>query len=233
MATDFYPQGLDARAAWHINFAKEIIGLAAKYNISPAVLLEIAADAAWIEYWAQARNQADAQRQQLTQYINTISGKDEQAPAPAPIDWELSVPVPPEVPPGMEFRVREIARQIKGSMVYAVADGELLGIVSSGGTASPLSPGQNVAPDYTLVTLADFALQATFKKLGNNAVKFQYRRKGGNWADAGVLITSPGSFHVAPLVPGVAEQIEVRAIYLLGNVEVGVFSDAKPAFIAP
>ena len=48
MATDWYPQGLDSRAAWHENFATQIVALAAKYNISAAVLIEIAADAAWI-----------------------------------------------------------------------------------------------------------------------------------------------------------------------------------------
>lgn len=29
------------------------------------------------------------------------------------------------------------------------------------------------------------------------------------------------------------EQIELRAVYMQGNNEVGTYSDAKPAFIAP
>ena len=152
--------------------------------------------------------------------------------ASAPIVW-AAMGGAPEVPPGVEFCLREIVRQIKGSMDYAVADGELLGIVAQRDLSSPLVTGEDVSLEFTPVTLAEFFLQATFRKLSNDAVKFQYRRKRAAWIDAGVLITTPGSFHVPPIVPGTAEQIEVRAIYLLGNQEVGVYSDAKPAFIAP
>ncbi len=233
MATDWYPKSMDARAAWHENFATQLPALAAKYNILAPILAEVGADNAWMQYWVDARHEADAQSQQLTRFFNDISGKDENLPPPAPINWSLSGAPPTQVKPGIEFRTREIARQIKGSMAYAEADGDLLGIVTSGTASMPLPPGEQVSPDFTLVTLAEFALQATFRKLGNDAVRFQYRHKGGNWIAAGVLINSPGSFTIAPQTPGTAEQIEVRGIFLLGNAEVGVFSDAKPAFIAP
>ncbi|MEQ1605899.1 MAG: hypothetical protein ABL999_13630 [Pyrinomonadaceae bacterium] len=230
---DFYPTGMDARAAWHENFAAQLPALAAKYNILAAVLAEIAADNAWMQYWVAARHEANALRQQLTTYFNTIAGSDDKAPAPAAISWSLPAGPPAEVPPGIETRVREIARQVKGSIVYAKADGELLGIVPSETTEIPLAPGTPVAPEFTLVTLAAFELQATFRKMGNSGLYFEYRHKGGNWMPAGTLINSPGTFAVAAATPGVAEQIEIRAIYLLGNEQVGIFSAAFPAFIAP
>lgn len=234
MPQDFYPSSRDGRAAWHANFAAQLPGaLATKYNIVAGTLAQVAADNAWMQYWVQARNDADALRQQLTQYFNIIAGRDDSLPAPAPINFALAPGSPAEVPPGIEERVREIARQIKGHISYSKADGELLGIIAPETSEIPLGPGVEVSPTFTLQTLAAFELQATFSKQGNSAVKFQYRHKGGNWLPAGVLLNSPGTFAVAPAVPGVAEQIEVRAIFLLGNEEVGVYSDAKPAFIAP
>ncbi len=234
MGRRWYPTNRDARAAWHANFAAKLPALAAKYNISAGTLLEVDADNDWIQFWTQARNDADSQRQAFTRYFNDISGDDTKLAPPAAVVWQITAGAPAEVPPGMEARVYLIADQILGNMDYAEADGELLGItVPGGGGSSPLGPGDPVSPVFELRTLASFELEAKFKKEGNSAVKFQYRYIGGTWATAATLLASPGSFFVPPSVPGVAQQIEVRAIFLLGNTEVGVYSDAKPAFIAP
>ena len=235
MGRRWYPTNRDARAAWHSNWDKNLPGaLATKYNISAATLVEVAADNAWIQFWTQARNDADAQKQSLTRYFNDVSGDDTTLAPPAPVVWNITAGAPAEVPPGMEARVYLIADQILGSMDYADADGELLGIaLPAGSSGAPLGPGDPVSPSFELRTLAGFELEAKFKKQGNNAVKFQYRYIGGTWATAAVLINSPGSFAIPPSAPGVGQQIEVRAIFLLGNTEVGTYSDAKPAFIAP
>lgn len=88
-------------------------------------------------------------------------------------------------------------------------------------------------PDYTLKTLANFELEVSFRKLGMDALKFQFRYKGGDWQSAGFLVTSPGVLSIPPSTPGIGEQIEVRAVYIRKNDEVGNYSDAKSAFIAP
>jgi hypothetical protein len=221
---------MDSRALWHANFAAQIAALAAKYNISAAVLTQIAADNAWIQYWVQARHDADNLKQQLTKYFNEISGSDPTLDPPAPIVFQLQGAAPAEVPPGIEYRTREIARQIKGMANYASADGELLGIVGGKETGGDLT---NLTPEFTLRTLANFELEATFKKQGMDALKFEVRHKGGNWQMGAFLLTSPGTFAVVPAVANTAEQVEVRAIFLQKNNPVGNFSDAKPAFIAP
>lgn len=66
-----------------------------------------------------------------------------------------------------------------------------------------------------------------------DALKFQFKYKDGDWKSAGFLLTSPGTLAVPPTVSRVGEQIEMRAVYMLKNDEVGNYSDAKPAFIAP
>ena len=138
--------------------------------------------------------------------------------------------VPHEVPPGIEYRTRKIAADIKGSMVYSQADGELLGIVAPG--SAPDAPDTISADDLTFKTLANFEIQAKFRKRGMDALKLQFRRIGGDWQSAGFLVSSPGTFAITPSTPGTAEQIEIRAIFLKGNTEVGNYTNAIPAFIA-
>ena len=43
----------------------------------------------------------------------------------------------------------------------------------------------------------------------------------------------PGVLSIPPTTPGTGEQVELRAVYMQGNNEVGSYSDAKPALIAP
>ncbi len=227
---DYYPQSMDARATWHANWVIQLAALAGKYNIDGAYVAQAQADNDWMQYWVQARHDADNLKQQLTKYFNDIAGNDETLEPPAPIVWQLSGGAPHEAAPGIEFRTRKGACDIKGSMVFAAADGELLGIVSSEDTPASLAA---LSADFTLRTLANFELEATFKKAGMDALRFEFRHKGGNWMPAGFLITSPGTFAVTPSTPGEAEQIEVRAFLIQKNNVVGNPSDAKAAFIAP
>lgn len=228
---DFYPQNMDALAAWHDNFVNQLGPLATKYNIPAATVTQAEDDNDWMTYWVDLRHAADTFKQQLTKYFNDIKGNDPTLMPPA-------TPVPPGVlgapadppPPGIEFRTREIANQIKGHIAYAAADGEALGIV---GPESGPEPEGTLKPDIALRTLANFELEATFSKKGNDALKLQFRHAGGDWKSAGFLVASPGTFAIAPSVAGTAEQIEIRAIYILKNNEVGNYSDAKSAFIAP
>lgn len=225
---------MDARAAWHANFNEHLPGaLATKYGISAGVVTSVGDDNDFMQYWVAARHSADAQKQQLTQFFNTIAGNDESMDIPVPIDWSLPSPAPTQVPPGIEKRVRDLAREIKGSMNYAPADGELLGIEAPKGDGGGGSL-EEAGPEIEFATLADFALRAKFRKFGNDGVRFEYRRVGGaQWLPAGVLIVSPGTFTIAPAVAGIGEQVEIRGIYFKGNADVGMFSPTYTPFIAP
>lgn len=228
---DWYPQSMDARAGWHANFVAHLVSaIFTKYGIPTAAVTQVNDDNIWLQYWVDARHEADSMMQGLTKYFNTIAGKDPAADPPAPVTWAFSLTAPPEVPPGIEFRVREIAKQIKGHAAYAVADGELLGIITP--TDAPTDPA-SLTPTFKLRTLAEFKLEATFRKLGMEALRFEARHKDEAWQPAAFLINSPGQFTFVPKTPGVAEQIEVRAILVQKNQDVGNFSAIVAGFIAP
>ena len=116
---DFYPSSRDARAAWHKNLAEHVDDIKVKYGLSAAMVTQLKADADWIQHYVDARNEFDAASQQFTAYFNAIAGKDEAVPPP--ITWTYTIPgsPPADVPPGVETRAREFARQVKGHSSYA------------------------------------------------------------------------------------------------------------------
>lgn len=226
---DFYPQSMDARAAWHQNFSDNLGTVQAKYNITAAQVAAAVADNTWMQFWVNARHSLDAMRQQLTKYFNEIAGNDPSLDPPAIINIVIGGG-PAEVPPGIEFRTREIARQVKGHSSYSQADGELLGIVAP--ESEPPAFGDMVA-EFTVKTMPNFGIEATFTKNGADAIRLEFRRKDGPWQQAGFLLSSPGAITLTPSVAGVAEQVELRGIMVKKNEDVGGFSAHVPAFIAP
>ena len=90
-----------------------------------------------------------------------------------------------------------------------------------------------IYPVFELSTQAEFKLKADFRKRNLDGIRFEYRHIGGKWFPAGVQLVSGGKFTVPPSEPGVAEQVEIRGIYLKGNDDIHNFSPAMSAFIAP
>jgi hypothetical protein len=187
-----------------------------------------------MQYWVGARHTFDASGQQLTKYFNTIAGKDASVPVPA--TFGVQIPQvdndpPADVPRGIEKRIRDLAKDIKGRSNYSEADGELLGIATPGG-GGPSLP-DTTKPVITLTTRVAFEVGVKFRKLGMTGIRLEYRHSGGNWLPAGSLYTSPGTFQVTPTTPNTPEQIEVRAVYLQGNTPTGDYSDTGSVYVGP
>ncbi len=229
---DWYPTSMDALLAWWVNFFDQLRnhGFASKYGVSSGDISKVEVMKDWFVYWVPFRHSEDVFSQQTTAYFNTIAGSKPDADPPSqPIFAPIgSVPTDPE--PGIESYVRSLARSIKNSTIYAPADGEAMGIVTPG--VSSISPG-DMQPTFKATTREAFEVGVTFKKLGMSAVRFEYRHKGGGWLPAGVIINSPGSFAIAPAVPGEPEQIELRAIFMQGNNNVGIWSTIVVVYIGP
>ena len=229
---DFYPASMDALDAWHANFYDQLKnhGFAAKYGIDGAIVDAFKVIADWFAYWVALRHSQDNFSQELTKYFNTIKGNVATAPLP---DNPVFTPSggPPATPAtGIEKLTRDTAREIKNRSIYSAADGEAMGIETAG--QGPSSPDQ-MKPVIALTTRQAFEVGVKFKKQGMSAIRVEYRHKGGQWLSGGVLLNSPGSFAVAPATPGETEQIDVRAIFMQGNTNVGQWSDIVPVFIAP
>ena len=232
MDRDFYPNSMDARMAWLLNFYDQLKnhGFAVKYGIDAASMTRLEVITIWIVYWVPLRHALDAYSQQVTGYFNAIAGnKDVDAPSEPVFIPNGNVPAQPLT--GIEKFIRDLAAQIRKSIIYSSADGEAMGIQPT--APAPFNP-TDLQPVFTAVTREAFEVGVTFKKQGMSAIRFEFRRKGATtWQSAGVLLSSPGVFTVPPATPGDAEQIELRAIFMQGNDNIGIWSAIVPVLIAP
>lgn len=157
----------------------------------------------------------------MTDYADIIAGGDYGAPQPVKPTWALPADPPIAVAPGIKRRFREIAAFIKAQKsIYTPSDGELLGIFSP--NEAGLSPDTTV-PELKLHPMPNFALEADFRKYDLDALRVEFRHKGGAWQLAAILTSSSGVFNVVPNDPGNAEQIEIRAIFIEKNQPYGIF----------
>ena len=228
---DFIPQNPSAFAVWFANFIAQLPVLAGKYGVPMGKITQLTNDNDWVQYWVAARETARQQETHLGDYFREIVGGELGSPAPSSPVWGLPGTLPAEVPVGIKKRVRETANLIKSlKSVYTKADGELLGIVTADEAGLNES---DFTPDVKLTPMPDFGLNAEFRKFSLDAVKFEFRRKGGEWQFAGFLTKSPGVLHIAPQTAGTAEQIEIRAIFWDENRHYGNWSPIYTAVIAP
>lgn len=222
--SDWYKRKLDELAAWWANFDNRRVEFEAKYLILGTEKTKLAAIAAWVEYWVEARHSFDESSKQLTSYFNTIVGNDPSADPPSPFTLALPPGTPAEVEPGIEKYIRDIRREVVGSTNYAKADGEAMGF--EGTTVAPISP-----------TLVKPVLQA-FAAANNNhfsAVvsgreesdmwELWIQRKGGNWTLHGTYTGKSIDVTVALTTPGEPEQIMARVQLRLKNQDYGQVSE--------
>lgn len=228
---EYLPTSWTNLAAWMANFAAQLPSVAGKYGLTANDIDAVQKDSQWIQYWVDAKTTAKQQEKQLTDFVDEITDGDYGAPTPTAPVWALP-PTPPPVPPvGIKKRIREIVAGIKAKRsVYTLADGELLGIVS------PEEAGRNET-DYTptlkIAPLRDYHLSFEFRREGLDAVRFEVKRKGGEWRLLGDAAISPTDFLVTPTTPGDAEQIEIRAVFLKQYQPFGSWSPIYTTTIAP
>jgi len=227
---DWYPHPFDERAAFHINLDNNAGDLAAKYGWDAATLASIHADRVWMEGWWQRSVEANAIGKQMTRYIGIVSGNKTDVDAPETVNFKFSSAAPPEVPPGIEARTRALRRETVNKGNYSKADGLLLGFERAASVEKDFS---EFIPQIILQTLANYQLKAEFFKQGMDAVRFEYRYKGGDWTPLVDAPASPAILTIPAQAAGEAAQIEIRAIFLRKYKVVGKYSPIYSAVIAP
>lgn len=226
---DFMPNNWSAFAEWTDNFYTQMLALAPKYGLG-GELGQLDKDNLWLQYWVQAKFAAKAQEKQLGDYVDLIANGETGAPQPDLPQWALPPNPPANIAPGFRKKIRSLARQIKANPIYTPADGALLGIVS------PEEGGRNpedTTPELKLRSVSNYGVEVDFRKYGLDAVRIEIRHKAGTWQLAAILTNSPGIFNVIPTTPGDAEQIEVRAVFLVKNQPFGNYSPIYTVVIQP
>jgi hypothetical protein len=150
--------------------------------------------------------------------------------APAPTFPKIELPPPPTMTVGIIKQTRKLVRRIKDAPGYTAAIGEDLGIVKP--DSDGISP-DDLVPMLANRSLQNFALETAFQKQGTDGLRIEYRYKSGDWQLATIALSSPVVYNITPQTAGVAEQIEIRAIYMKKNATVGQYSPSYTLVIAP
>lgn len=232
---DFYPSGMDGKAIWHKTFAANLPGLAAKYNITPAQLAAVAADNAWIQFWVAQRSAAATFASQLAAYFNSLSGNDPSLDPPVTPAFTLPVP-PAEVPPGIEFRSREIARHIKGHSSYAEPDGTLLGII--GEFSGTLSTSSSIKPKIqTAAASSNYGFTVSVSMRGKSDAWQVWASLAGEnkWQNIATATGRSATVAYTPLDQDnkVPYQLHIRVQLRRSNRDYGEVSSIAPVTVNP
>jgi hypothetical protein len=231
---DFYPKSMDDKPAWHLAFANQMVALGGKYNISPADQISANQDWEWMQWVVTQRQALNTFNQQVTKYFNDIAGNDPTKDPPEPLTFTLTVP-PKQVAPGVEFRTREWARQVKGTTIYSEADGEGFGIVPGDSAISLNAPTIDV---FAAESLYHFSVVVTGRG-GADQWECLVRPVGATaWKSLGSKTGKSSDFTYVPDAASQADeptpvQLQVRVQLKKNNFDMNPPSDIKIVTVNP
>lgn len=151
---------------------------------------------------------------------------DEEIPKP-PVFQIITLPTGAKL--GLDQTLRDFAEYVKVQPGYTKAIGLDLMVIK------PDEDAENrdeISPAIGLRTLPNYTVVAEFAKQGMTAVQFEYQSKNSTVWQKFFAQKSPFSFQIAPAVNGQPESGIVRAIFMDGNISVGIYSPLFPVTLS-
>ena len=227
----YYPTNVPEQIIWLTNFFNKLIGHAASLGVSTAECAAAVADARWLIYllgsWqpakvAWAKSCTDAVREAQTGSGTTPFVLPVFTPPPLPpADAAASLPAVVAVNPGALNRLFDLVQVMKKAPNYNDTLATDLGTLGSELTLPDLATLQ---PEFT-AKLTGTQVFIDWGWGGNGAhldmLQLQVDR-GTGWADL-AYDTTPGYTDTHPL-PAVLTKWKYRAIYRVGDAQVGLWS---------
>jgi hypothetical protein len=220
----FFPNSLEGRIIWLLNFIEKLPSYATKYGITTAQLAAVAADKNWLNYWADQQNLNKTYTQALTAFRNEVAfGRlptgSTASLAPAP---PTPGTPPPAVAPGVFPRCLAIANAIKVHINYTVADGEALGLEGP----EMVKPNLNLARPALKVakTGETVAIKWGKQKLPVQALEIHVKRRAADYTFLATDTNTPTFIDTFPH-PNIAEEWTYKGIYIKDGVRVGLWSE--------
>lgn len=176
------------------------------------------------------------QERHLNRFFNAVvNGKKQSSElimnVPIHDTAEALAYLPENVLPGIRIRIQEISDCIKSQTgIYTKEDGRLLGILT------PLEAGwseNDYTPDLKFKQLPNYSLEGNIRKLGMDAVRYDYRYIGEEGLLGGFLTKSPDILKIPPLFFGCPEQIEICFVFWNENQNYGNRSPVYRLVVVP
>ena len=227
---NWFPQGLEERAAWFSNFATQFQDIAVSLGFVAADSTAVMNDNLLVQNLLEVQMLLDAYKDAVRQYRIVITEGSIGEPTPA-FPPPLSYGIPnPAITTGIFERLDNIVKRIRVAPAYTPEVGALLGIIPS----SPTPPAELKPVIKASDSLGDYQYEVNVTRLGMPAFKVQIQRGGSmTWEDAGFATNNPATLSITPTTPDQPERIMVRAILLKNNEPVGQPSDPTYVTVNP
>lgn len=218
----FFPRNESERLTWLQSFSNKLGSYATKYDIPAGDVTDTTNGYTSMAYWTNYANQYKGFVSKLVGYRNELGSSTEAAAV------EPGPPVLPAAPtavdPGVYLRAVAIANRIKSHNLYAVSDGNDLGI--EGDEITP--PDINSAKPIISVRLIGGGNPEIVWVRGSfDGIDIYVDRGNGTWVflatDTIPNFTDTGALPAA----GQSAVWKYRTIYRLDDAHVGQWSDEK------
>ena len=218
--TDFV-QKQDAQLAVQLtDFAARLPIHATALGISTGEQTAAVNDAAMFQFYVVLLGRSDDYKKFLVANKDRLKAGPIGATSPPPLDVFDPGSPPTGILPGIVPRFRNLAKKIKASAAYTPSIGASLGIV-----APTVVPPVNPKPTLKGIALANWHVQINFKKGGFSGIYIEVKRGTADWTFLDRAITSKYIDNKPPLIAGLPEERHYRARFIVGNEQVGQWSD--------
>lgn len=222
---DWFPRSRANQAVMFTNVKAKIGGYAA---ILPLTAAQVARIEAICDVFIAVFNfteQVRATGTSITEWQDDIfTSSPPGDPAPDPPSFPVFAK-PTGFTIGIFDEFRDLRDKIVGADGYTTAIGEDLMIVAP--KADDVIE-DNLLPEIGVKTEPGYKVKVTGSLQGTDAMKFYYKRKGGEFVTVGFLTKLPGEFQITPQTAGNAESGELYAVFIKDNEEIG-----QPSLIHP
>lgn len=225
-APHYYPRRLQARIAWHANFAAQAAASGTTYGLTPADVAQIQTDADNVRLVVQWTEAVEAFAQAATAYRDALMAGNRIVPAPAPPVAPAGLVLAPGSMNGIVERTRRYIRVVKASGAYTRAVGEAYGIV-------PPERARHGTPTVSAEAFANTLVRLRLFKAGYSFFAIDSRRGGGDWEQIGFSNRALFLDERAPLVAGQPELREYRVQGIVGNTRTGDLSNVVAIVTVP
>lgn len=224
----WFPRALQEQAAFIANFTRVFVEIAASLGFSAEVVARLEADNAVMQYLAQMDYNLKTYIKGFNSFRNNLTGGKQRVTPKYPKINDISEP--PIVPYGIFERLFKLADLIEASDGYSTIIGARLGILPQKQEALRR---EDLVLNLKIREFPEGEIEIRFVKGRTSGVSLDYRYDGTQERhDLGRFFKSPVKLKL-PMEDGKPVKIYVRGRYLLGNEEIGAYSNEFEVILIP